>query len=66
MSLQDTQLTCVTCDEKFVFTAGERQLLRFHGRDREPEQCPVCRRRSARATTGSVTTGSVLARRRGE
>jgi hypothetical protein len=43
--LIDRLLNCHLCGENFVFSAGEQELQRLRGIDREPTRCPVCRRR---------------------
>ncbi len=39
----DKPLTCVECEEKFVFSAGEQAFFRSKQLS-EPKRCPECRR----------------------
>jgi hypothetical protein len=41
----DRELVCHLCGEGFIFSAGEQELQRVRGIDREPTRCPSCRRR---------------------
>jgi hypothetical protein len=45
MTHNDQDLVCRLCGESFVFSAGERELLRLRGLDRAPTRCSVCRSR---------------------
>jgi hypothetical protein len=40
----DAALTCATCAEGFVFSAGEQELQALCGLVRRPDTCPICRR----------------------
>jgi hypothetical protein len=46
MRLNDKTLTCLDCEDSFVFTAAEQVMLLIRGRDDEPNRCPRCFRRA--------------------
>jgi hypothetical protein len=39
----DQTLGCAHCGESFVFSAGERELLRLRGVLLTPDRCPPCK-----------------------
>ena len=41
-SLQDKELTCQDCGEKFIFTVGEQQFFAEH-QFTPPKRCSFCR-----------------------
>jgi hypothetical protein len=45
MRLHDKTLTCIDCEDPFIFTAGEQQMNQVRGRIDEPQRCPRCFRR---------------------
>jgi CxxC-x17-CxxC domain-containing protein len=48
MDLQDRTLRCASCDEEFVWTAGEQAFYAEHQLSHEPRHCRACKaRRSA-------------------
>ena len=42
--LADKDLSCATCGDGFVFSAGEQELYRLRGISEQPVNCPSCRR----------------------
>jgi hypothetical protein len=42
--LTDKDLSCATCGDGFVFSAGEQELYQLRGVSRQPEHCPNCTR----------------------
>ena len=54
MAFQDRDLTCVECDQTFVFTADDQQYHADKGYTNEPKRCPNCRqaRRASRGYDG--------------
>ena len=54
MAYEDKTLTCVECQEGFLFTAGEQEFYAQRGLTNEPKRCPSCRqaRRSSRGGFG--------------
>ncbi len=44
MSYQDRTLTCVDCNQDFIWTAGEQEFYAQRGLTNEPRRCPDCRR----------------------
>ena len=54
MAFQDRNLTCVECDQTFVFTADDQQYHADKGYTNEPKRCPNCRqvRRASRGYDG--------------
>ena len=54
MAFQDRNLTCVECNQSFVFTADDQQYHSDKGYTNEPKRCPACRqaRRSSRGFDG--------------
>lgn len=42
--MQDKIITCVQCNESFVFKAEEMERFRALGFD-EPSRCPACRKK---------------------
>ena len=45
----DLELRCNCCGDEFVYSAGEQELHRVRGVNREPNECPACRRLLGRA-----------------
>jgi hypothetical protein len=41
----DKLLSCTTCGDGFIFSAGEQELHQLRGIAKLPEQCPRCQRR---------------------
>ena len=54
MAFQDRNLTCVECNQSFVFTADDQQYHADKGYTNEPKRCPTCRqaRRNDRGDGG--------------
>jgi len=42
MQITDKKLSCSTCGDGFVFTAGEQEYLALRGVESEPATCPLC------------------------
>ena len=65
MAFQDRNLTCVECNQSFVFTADDQQYHSDKGYTNEPKRCPTCRqaRRSNRGYDGGMGGGFGGARR---
>jgi hypothetical protein len=40
----DIELRCTCCRDRFVYSAGEQELLAVRGVAEEPRECPTCRR----------------------
>ena len=40
---EDKTLTCVDCEQPFVFTAGEQEFYAEKGFENEPKRCKNCR-----------------------
>jgi Probable zinc-ribbon domain len=40
----DKLLSCTTCGDGFIFSAGEQELHQLRGIADPPRQCPRCRR----------------------
>ena len=51
MAFQDRDLTCVECNQTFVFSADDQQYHADKGYTNEPKRCPSCRA-SRRANRG--------------
>ena len=51
MAFQDRDLTCVECNQSFVFTADDQQYHADKGYTNEPKRCPSCRQ-ARRANRG--------------
>ena len=60
----DEALICAVCAERFVFSAGERELQALRGLTQRPDTCPVCRR-TWPATRRLTRVHAGLTRRRG-
>jgi hypothetical protein len=45
--MQDKMITCVQCDEVFVFSADQRRRYQERGFD-EPSRCPECRKKKSK------------------
>jgi CxxC-x17-CxxC domain-containing protein len=43
MSFVDRELTCVDCNQTFIFTAGEQDFYEKKGFREEPKRCKPCR-----------------------
>ena len=54
MAFQERDLTCVECNQTFVFSADDQQYHADKGYTNEPKRCPSCRqaRRSSRGYDG--------------
>ncbi len=59
MAFQDRDLTCVECNQPFVFTADDQQYHADKGYTNEPKRCPSCRaaRRANRGYGGGFNSG---------
>ena len=51
MAFSDRDLTCVECNQVFVFTADDQQYHSEKGYTNEPKRCPSCRQ-ARRANSG--------------
>ena len=51
MAFEDRDLTCVECNQTFVFTADDQQYHSDKGYTNEPKRCPSCRQ-ARRANRG--------------
>ncbi len=51
MVFQERDLTCVECNQTFVFSADDQQYHADKGYTNEPKRCPSCRQ-SRRASRG--------------
>ncbi len=51
MAFQDRTLSCVECNQSFVFTADDQQYHADKGYTNEPKRCPACRQ-ARRANRG--------------
>jgi Probable zinc-ribbon domain len=40
----DIELRCACCGDRFVYSAGEQELLALRGVSRQPRACPTCRK----------------------
>jgi len=40
----DIELSCACCGDRFVYSAGEQELLAVRGVHRQPRECPPCRK----------------------
>ena len=47
--MKDKIMTCIQCNEPFVFTAEERKRNGARGFD-EPRRCPDCRKKKSKDT----------------
>lgn len=55
---EDLRLTCVTCGEEFLFTAGEQVFFRERGLTHAPTRCKRCRdQRKGQRPEGFVPAG---------
>lgn len=52
MDFQDKVLTCVSCGEEFVFTAGEQQFFAEKGFEHPPKRCRPCKAKRKRDFSG--------------
>ena len=43
MTFVDKELTCLGCESKFVFSAGEQTFFRDKGFTNEPKRCKQCK-----------------------
>jgi len=43
----DITLTCSSCGQAFVFSAGEQELQYLRGFSKVPKLCPICARRAS-------------------
>jgi CxxC-x17-CxxC domain-containing protein len=64
MEFVDRQITCLDCNQPFVFTAGEQQFYEKKGFREEPKRCKACRdarknRRVPAAPAGDVDDDNV-------
>ena len=64
MAFQDRDLTCMECNQTFVFTADDQQYHADKGYTNEPKRCPSCRqaRRSSRGDDGGGGFGGGMRR----
>ena len=64
MAFQDRDLTCMECNQTFVFTADDQQYHADKGYTNEPKRCPACRqaRRSSRGDDGGGGFGGGMRR----
>lgn len=44
MEYEDKTLSCVDCEQDFVFAASEQEFFASKGFENEPKRCPTCRR----------------------
>ena len=51
--LKDRRLTCVTCGDSFVWTAGEQEFYAEKKFANPPKRCKACRKERAAAATNS-------------
>ena len=51
MAFQDRTLTCVECNQSFIFSAEDQQFHAEKGYTNEPKRCPSCRQ-ARRANSG--------------
>ena len=51
MAFEDRTLSCVECNQSFVFTADDQQYHSDKGYTNEPKRCPNCRQ-ARRANRG--------------
>jgi hypothetical protein len=40
----DIELSCACCGDRFVYSAGEQELLAVRGVHHQPRECPPCRK----------------------
>ncbi len=61
MVFQDRDLTCVECNQTFVFSADDQQYHADKGYTNEPKRCPSCRqtRRASRGYDGGGFGGGM-------
>ena len=59
MAFSDRDLTCVECNQSFVFSADDQQYHADKGFQNEPKRCPSCRqaRRSNQGGGGGFGGG---------
>ncbi len=58
MSFQDRNLTCVDCNQPFIFTAGEQEFHAAKGFTNDPKRCPSCRQNRRANHSGSSYSSS--------
>ena len=60
MAFQDRDLSCMECNQTFVFTADDQQYHADKGYTNEPKRCPSCRqaRRANRGYDSGMGGGS--------
>lgn len=51
MAFEDRNLTCVECNQSFIFSADDQQYHADKGYTNEPKRCPSCRQ-ARRANRG--------------
>lgn len=57
----DETLTCVECDQSFIFTAGEQQFFADKGLTNKPRRCKDCRAKNkARKQSGGKVETPVV------
>jgi ribosomal protein S27AE len=56
--IADKVLSCASCGDGFVFSAGEQELFRLRGITEQPEHCPSCARGGILAGPRRVRTDS--------
>jgi CxxC-x17-CxxC domain-containing protein len=56
MPFQDKTLTCVDCNQTFVFTAGEQEFYAQKGFQNAPKRCKTCK--SAKRAGGGMGDGA--------
>jgi hypothetical protein len=57
MDLQDRQLTCMDCQQPFLFSAGEQELFSRKGFREEPKRCKTCRDQRKTKRMGAAMSG---------
>jgi hypothetical protein len=45
--MKDRVITCIQCENSFIFTRSEQERFRARGFD-EPKRCPECRKKKSR------------------
>ena len=63
MAFQDRNLTCVECNQSFVFSADDQQYHADKGYTNEPKRCPACRQARKAERYGDGSYGSYRPRR---
>lgn len=43
MPFEDKQLSCLSCERTFIFSAGEQEFYAAKKLENEPKRCPKCR-----------------------